>query len=94
MQELEEVVAPGILKSFSCHIRMPVRRCLPKHLRVVIVRIPDCFRAGGVQVVGYSYESAAVSTCSSDLLHFEVVVVVAVDNVDEDASDDDDCCCY
>lgn len=87
-------MAPGILKSFSYHIRMPVRRCLRKHLPAVIVRIRDCFHAGGVPVVGYSYESAVVSTCLSDLLHFEVVAVAVVDNVDEDVDGGDDCCCY
>lgn len=87
-------MAPGILKSFSYHIRMPVRRCLRMHLPAVIVRIRDCFHAGGVPEVGYSYASVVVLTCSSDLLHFEVVAVAAVDNVDVDADDGDDCCCY
>lgn len=87
-------MVPGILKSFSYHIRMLARRCLRKHLPAVIVRIRDCSHAGGVPVVGYSYEFAAVSTCSSDLLHSEVVVVAAVDNVDADVDDGDDCCCY
>lgn len=87
-------MAPGTLKSFSYHIRMPVRRCWRMHLPAVIVRIRDCFHAGGVPVVGYSYAFAVVSTYSGDLLHFEVVVVAAVDSVDEDADDDDDCCYY